>query len=102
MTKCRSRSCWLDVGIFVTDYYMPHHNGLDLIRKVGELKPVAPPCLLITGHALEDEEEADQMAHLKAILPKPFRWQQLAVLIEKHWPADAGSPLRDGAVSLHR
>ncbi len=91
----------LDIGILVTDYYMPHRNGLDLIRKMGELLPHAPPCLLITGHALDDDDETVRPAHLKAILPKPFRWQQLASLIEKHWPADAVSPLRDKNPSLH-
>jgi CheY-like chemotaxis protein len=92
----------LDVGILVTDYHMPHRNGLDLIRKLGELRPDPPPCLLITGHAIdEDDEENVLPAHLKEILPKPFRWQQLARLIEKHWPADAASPRRGTAPSLH-
>lgn len=92
----------IDVGIFVTDYYMPHRNGLDLIRKVGELIPCPPPCLLITGHCLDDEGEPGNPPHFKAILPKPFRWQQLAALIERHWPADAPSPLREGVESLDR
>ncbi len=91
----------LNIGILVTDYYMPHRNGLDLIRIVGERSPHAPPCLLMTGHALDEDEEDVTPPHLKAILPKPFRWQQLAALIEKHWPADAASPLREASHSLH-
>ncbi len=93
----------LDVGILVTDYYMPHRNGIDLIRKVGELCPHAPPpCLLITGHSLDNDDEENAMpSHLKAVLPKPFRWQQLASLIEQHWPADLASPRREKAPSLH-
>ncbi|MET0263535.1 MAG: response regulator [Rariglobus sp.] len=92
----------LDVGILVTDFYMPHVNGLDVIRKAADICPVAPPSLLITGHLFEYDEERMQMPHFKGIVPKPFRWQQLAVLIEQHWPADAPSPLREGAVSLNR
>ena len=92
----------LNIGILVTDYYMPHLNGLDLIRKVGEVLPNPPPCLLITGHAIDDDEDCVMPAHLKEILPKPFRWQQLAGLIEKHWPADTASALRQTAPqSLH-
>lgn len=76
----------LNVGVLVTDYYMPHINGLDLIRKAGELVP-PPPSILITGHSFDnDEEETARMDHFKEILAKPFRWQQLAALIEKHWP----------------
>ena len=92
----------LNVGIFVTDYYMPHRNGLDVIRRIGELHPCPPPCLLITGHSLDGDSEPGNPPYFKAILPKPFRWQQLAALIEKHWPADQPSPLRDGAISLNR
>jgi CheY-like chemotaxis protein len=91
----------LNVGIFVTDYHMPRRNGLDLIRTLGERMPTPPPCILITGHSLDEEEEPGNPVHFKAILPKPFRWQQLASLIEKHWPAGMGSPLREGVESLN-
>jgi len=90
----------LDVGVLVTDYCMPHRNGMDLIRKLGELSIDAPSCVLITGHALDDDEEGEMPAHLKAILPKPFRWQQLAGLIETHWPVGAASPVRKKNPSL--
>ena len=84
----------LNVGVLVTDYYMPHINGLDLIKQAGNLQP-PPPSLLITGHTFEDDEdETARMPHFKAILPKPFRWQQLASLIEEHWPAGETPPLR--------
>ncbi len=92
----------LDVGVLVTDYCMPHRNGMELIRKVAECLSEAPACVLITGHALDDDEEAERPAHLKAILSKPFRWQQLASVIETHWPANAASPVRDKVSSLHR
>jgi DNA-binding NtrC family response regulator len=84
----------LNVGVLVTDYYMPHIDGLDLIKKAGLLTSV-PPSILMTGHTIEDhEEQTAQMPHLRAILSKPFRWQQLAALIEKNWPEDSPSPVR--------
>lgn len=77
----------LNVGMLVTDYYMPHVNGLDVIRRAGSLMAEPPPCILITGHTFEDaDNDLEKMAHFKAILPKPFRWQELAALIERHWP----------------
>lgn len=91
----------LEVGIVVTDYYMPHRTGLELIRQVGELSLVPPPCILITGHALDEGEESARPVHLKAVLPKPFRWQELADLIEKYWPADLAPPRRGSHRSLH-
>jgi DNA-binding NtrC family response regulator len=92
----------LDIGMLVTDYYMPHINGIELIRRTVALCPVPPPCVLITGHAMDDEPGTADMPSFKGILAKPFRWQQVAALIEQHWPAHAPSPLRAGAVSLHR
>lgn len=91
----------LNVGVLVTDYYMPHLNGLDLIRKAGEIMPLTP-CLLITGHSFEHDDTSANLANFKDILPKPFRWQQLARLIEKHWPGETPAPLCAGVVSLHR
>jgi DNA-binding NtrC family response regulator len=85
----------LNIGVLVTDYYMPHINGLDLIRRAGNLQPSAPPCILITGHTFDnDADETARLPHFKTILPKPFRWQQLAALIERHWPLTEKLPLR--------
>ena len=89
----------IDVGVFVTDYYMPYINGVELIRKAPEWAPVAPPCLLITGHSFDDSELC-RLPHFKGLLSKPFRWQQLAALIEQHWPAGSVVPLRGDASGL--
>ena len=91
----------INVGLLVTDYYMPRINGLDLIIKAGELGQTPPHSILITGHTFEDEVDMSATPHFKAMLPKPFRWQQLARLIEQHWPDKAGAPLRSGIASLH-
>lgn len=78
----------LQPGIVVTDYYMPDMNGLDLIRAVQAIAP-GTPCILITGHLFNlDDYSLDNLKSLKAVLPKPFRWQQLADMIELHWVGD--------------
>jgi CheY-like chemotaxis protein len=91
----------LNVGVLVTDYYMPHINGLDVIRQAGEQGCIAPVSILITGHTFENDDEIERVLHFKAMLAKPFRWQQLAELIEKHWPEGETPPLRANAPSLH-
>ena len=91
----------LNIGILVTDYYMPHMNGLELIRIVSELTPSGPPCILITGHLFEPgEHEESKLSCFKEVLPKPFRWQLLASMIVRHWPAGHPSPLRHGVNSF--
>lgn len=91
----------LNIGMLVTDYYMPRVNGFELIRRVSQQRPLTP-CILITGHRLdEDDEDAPLPPEIKALLPKPFRWQELAHLIQKHWPADTPLRLQDNADSLH-
>ena len=92
----------INVGMLVTDYYMPRLNGLDLILKAGELGSAPPHSILITGHTFEDDVDMSATPHFKAMLPKPFRWQQLARLIEQQWPDQTGAPLRPGIASLHR
>lgn len=92
----------LNVALLVTDYYMPRINGLDLIIRAGTLTATPPHSILITGHTFEEDVDMSATPHFKAMLPKPFRWQQLARLIEQHWPDAAGAPLRPGIASLHR
>lgn len=92
----------LNVALLVTDYYMPRINGLDLIIRAGTTTAAPPHSILITGHTFEEDVDMSATPHFKAMLPKPFRWQQLARLIEQHWPDKAGAPLRPGIASLHR
>lgn len=88
----------IEIGILVTDYYMPHLNGLDLMRQIGCRCEPAPPCILITGHAFErNEDEERDLPHFRDVLPKPFRWQQIAAMITQNWPASEPSPLRSSA-----
>jgi DNA-binding NtrC family response regulator len=81
-------------GIIVTDYYMPGMNGLEFIRAVHALSPDIPS-MIITGHSFNlDEHSQDGLGNLKEVLPKPFRWQQLAAAICRHWHGDNPPSIR--------
>lgn len=76
----------LEVGLIMTDFYMPQMNGLQFLRRALELKPGAP-CLMITGHctAAADAAEAG-LPELKEVLPKPLAPTAVAAAIRRHWP----------------
>jgi DNA-binding NtrC family response regulator len=75
----------IDVGMIVTDYYMPQLNGLEFIVRAREIKPTAP-FLIITGHGVHlSQEDFVHLPELKGILHKPFGWQSLANEIVRHW-----------------
>jgi CheY-like chemotaxis protein len=91
----------LNAGVVVTDYYMPHIDGIELIRRVYALHPISPPpCLLITGHTLEDDSAIHTLPCYKGVIAKPFRWQQLASRIVTLWPPNLPSPVRPGVPLL--
>ena len=90
----------LKVGIVVTDYYMPGIDGPDLIRRISETMPNPPPCLLVTGHTLDEDSAIHTFPCYKGIIAKPFRWQQLDAQIVKHRPQGILLPVRPGAASL--
>ena len=80
-----------EVGVLVTDYYMPVMNGIELIRNLQAEAP-GVPAVLITGHSLRfGEEEMKRLPALKCVLAKPFGWRKLADLLIQHWP-DANPP----------
>lgn len=82
----------IDVGIVVTDYYMPQINGLEFIVRARAIKPDVP-FLVITGHGVHlSEDEFAHLPELKAVLHKPFGWHKLASEIVRHWP-DADAPV---------
>lgn len=76
----------LDVGIIVTDYFMPQMDGVEFLRRALLLKP-ATPCVMITGHSDALAEDGRfQIPELKEVLAKPFPSRVLAAAIHKHWP----------------
>ena len=84
-------------GIIVTDYYMPGMNGVELIRALYQRSPDIP-CVIITGHSFNMDEYSQDagLKNLKEVLPKPFRWQQLAAVIHRHWKDGNPPAIRTG------
>ncbi len=84
----------IDVGVVVTDYFMPQLNGIEFITEASKLLPDTP-FLIITGHPLKLTDDAlASLPTLKAVLPKPFNWQKLTDEIVRYWPEPEKSPLR--------
>lgn len=76
----------MNVGIVVSDFYMPRMDGVQFLKQLKPLKPDTP-CIIITGHKdLLDRMELDDLDSLKAILAKPFKIDELADCIAQHWP----------------
>ncbi len=76
----------LEVGIIVTDFYMPEIDGVEFLRRAALLKPEVP-AIMITGHAdALGQRERGGLANLKTILAKPFGAQVLADNIRRYWP----------------
>jgi len=76
----------IDVGVIVTDYYMPQLNGVDFIRQARDMKP-GVPFIIITGHAVHfTREDFPHLPELKRVLHKPFGWRALADEIMQIWP----------------
>lgn len=77
----------LDVGVVVTDYYMPKINGFEFIQHASGLLP-GVPFILISGHTIHlPENNPAALKPLRTILPKPFGWRRLADEIMLHVPA---------------
>lgn len=76
----------LNLGLIVTDYYMPGMNGYDFIVAAGKIAPQIP-VVMITAHQVHfTESERAGIPALKAIVQKPFRWTFLSEQILKYWP----------------
>jgi len=76
----------LDVGLIVSDYYMPGINGLEFVRRLQTVAPTIP-VIMITGHMMElAETDYSDLPALKTILAKPFSWRLLAEEIIRYWP----------------
>jgi two-component system response regulator FixJ len=75
----------MEIGIIVTDFYMPEIDGLEFLRQVEAIKP-GIPSIIITGHgeALQGRSFKSIPA-LKEILAKPFGASVLAEAIRKYW-----------------
>ena len=76
----------IDVGVVVTDFYMPELNGFEFVLRASAIVP-GVPFILITGHGIDlTEEEFAQFPALKSVIHKPFLWRRLANEILKYCP----------------
>ena len=73
-------------AVIVTDFDMPQLNGIEFIRQASVVAPSAV-FILITGRNLGLADiEMGKLPTLKAFIPNPFRWRQLADEVIRVWP----------------
>ncbi len=90
----------LDVGMVVTDYYMPQLNGLEFILRARQILPVVP-FIIITGHGVHfSPGDYAHVPELRTVLHKPFRWRALAEEILRYWGGSDGPLLKADATSV--
>lgn len=76
----------LNVGIIVTDFYMPELDGLEFLRRANAIKP-GIPAVMITGHSEGlDQRALARIGNLRKVMAKPFGARVLAETILEHWP----------------
>lgn len=76
----------LEVGIIITDFYMPKMDGIEFLQKVEQIKP-SVPCMIISGHKqLLDTMDHSDITELKSVLAKPFKIEALVEEITRLWP----------------
>jgi DNA-binding NtrC family response regulator len=84
----------ISAGVVVTDYFMPHMDGLEFISEASRIAPGAA-FIMISGHDLDPiEEELARLKNLKALMQKPVGWRPLAAAILKAWPGGDAPAVR--------
>jgi len=68
--------------LVMTDYTMPHMNGIDLARQMMRIRPDIP-VILCTGLKEGSVEERTGRAGLRALLMKPLELRETAEIIRK-------------------
>jgi len=70
--------------VLITDIKMPGMSGLDIIRKIGEMKLARPPeIIIITAHATVDTAIECMRAGAMDYLIKPFEMKEILATVEK-------------------
>ncbi|GAB5561728.1 MAG: hypothetical protein SynsKO_33750 [Synoicihabitans sp.] len=83
----------IEVGIIVTDFYMPDMDGVQFLKKAQDIKPEVP-AIIISGHKpFLDDMDTSSLRQLRSVMAKPFRIDELAREISQHWP----EAMSDGA-----
>ena len=81
-----------NVGMIVTDYYMPLMNGIEFLFRAHAACPTVV-AIMITGHQIElGGQDLSHVPGLRTVLFKPVRWRLLAEAIIQHWP-DGNPPV---------
>jgi DNA-binding NtrC family response regulator len=78
--------------LVITDMKMPDMNGLELSRKLTEIRPDIP-IILCTGQTDLTLDSSMKAAGIRAILPKPFGVDDIAMVI-RDVLGDSGTPER--------
>jgi len=61
-----------DAGVIMTDLNMPGEpNGMDLVRRIREIRPTTP-MIVVSGHPTKDRLEECQALGVEDFLTKPF------------------------------
>ncbi|MBI3885617.1 MAG: response regulator [Opitutae bacterium] len=82
----------LNVGLIISDFQMPGLNGFQFVRRVQRLLPGVPVLMITAVPEQFPEDEVLGLPALKAVVHKPFKWEELAVHIAKHWPSVSQPP----------
>lgn len=70
--------------LILTDYDMPHMNGLDLAHAVQQISPGIPVILATGGWSCEEIQAKINSTHLSGFLTKPFSLLQLRELLQQN------------------
>lgn len=68
--------------VLITDLEMPEVHGLDVLRRVRELKPELPT-MVITAYAQSPASQLAQELGVRAVLPKPLDYDGLLAELGK-------------------
>src|SRR5258705_1841650 len=71
-------------AVVLLDLFMPHMDGIEVLRQLRGSKTPMPPTIAVTGDihvAMYDASSAAQALGAKAVLLKPFTREQLAKAI---------------------
>jgi FixJ family two-component response regulator len=76
LSKLKKRSC----SVLLTDYRMPHINGLDVLREATAMRPEVP-VLLMSGHLDHEIVTAAIAAGAFDCIGKPFRCDEFQTTV---------------------
>lgn len=76
------------VDLVVSDVHMPDMNGIELMTSIKSRDPEFP-VILVTGYGVEDARKTAGEYHADGFLGKPFRIEELRLIIEKALPTSA-------------